>query len=148
MKKIFLFLVASLIIILAACNSTEEKETYTITWEVEGKIVETDENVEAGTMPHYDGATPTKDATAEYTYSFKEWSPALYVVDKDQKYVAVFTETEIVDEKEEYTVSFDSQGGSAVASQKVEEGKLAVKPTNPKLSGHVFKYWSPSTNGN
>lgn len=148
MKKIFLFLVASLIIILAACNSTEEKETYTITWEVEGKIVETDENVEAGTMPHYDGATPTKDATAEYTYSFKEWSPALYVVDKDQKYVAVFTETEIVDEKEEYTVSFDSQGGSAIASQKVEEGKLAVKPTNPTLSGHVFKYWSTSKNGN
>ena len=40
-----------------------------------------------------------------------------------------------------YTVSFDSDGGSAVASQTVERGGKAVKPADPTRSGYSFVAW-------
>ena len=43
---------------------------------------------------------------------------------------------------EEFTVSFDSNGGSVVASQKVESGKTASRPADPKKSGSAFRYWT------
>ena len=43
--------------------------------------------------------------------------------------------------KEYCTVSFDPDGGSAVASQTVEYGKTASKPADPKKNGYAFKGW-------
>lgn len=40
-----------------------------------------------------------------------------------------------------YTVSFDSDGGSFVASQTVESGKTAVEPHSPSKSGYTFDDW-------
>ncbi len=40
-----------------------------------------------------------------------------------------------------YTVTFDSRGGSAVATQKVDEGKYAVKPQTPTRDGYEFVAW-------
>jgi uncharacterized repeat protein (TIGR02543 family) len=40
-----------------------------------------------------------------------------------------------------YTVTFDSQGGSAVAAQTIESGKTATEPTAPTKSGFIFKGW-------
>lgn len=46
------------------------------------------------------------------------------------------------DNKTTYTVSFDTDGGSAIASQTVEEGGYAVRPeTNPEKDGYVFGNW-------
>lgn len=40
-----------------------------------------------------------------------------------------------------YTVTFNSDGGSTVAKQTIEENKLAKQPSNPTKSGYVFKGW-------
>ena len=40
-----------------------------------------------------------------------------------------------------YTVTFDSDGGSEVASQAVESGKTATKPTDPTKTGYSFNGW-------
>jgi len=40
-----------------------------------------------------------------------------------------------------YTVTFESNGGSAVASQTVKQGEFAVMPANPEKSGMVFAGW-------
>jgi uncharacterized repeat protein (TIGR02543 family) len=41
-----------------------------------------------------------------------------------------------------YTVTFNTQGGSAVAAQKVSEGAKAARPaTNPTKDGYVFGNW-------
>ncbi len=40
-----------------------------------------------------------------------------------------------------YTVTFDSRGGSAVASQRVREGNPAVRPQTPEYDGHFFTGW-------
>ena len=39
------------------------------------------------------------------------------------------------------TVTFNSNGGSAVASQEVRVGYTANKPSNPTRSGYTFLYW-------
>ena len=44
-------------------------------------------------------------------------------------------------EPDTFTVSFNSNGGSAVASQTVEDGSTATKPTDPTKSGYVFAGW-------
>ena len=40
-----------------------------------------------------------------------------------------------------FTVTFDSNGGSAVASQTVKEGEKAAKPANPTRDGYTFEGW-------
>lgn len=47
----------------------------------------------------------------------------------------------------DYTVSFDSQGGSAVADQTVAYGGLATEPTNPTRAGYTFDGWFTATSG-
>ena len=43
--------------------------------------------------------------------------------------------------KASYTVTFDSNGGSAVKAQAVKNGAKASKPANPTKSGYTFKGW-------
>ena len=40
-----------------------------------------------------------------------------------------------------YTVTFDSNGGTAVASQTVTEGECAVEPVEPTKEGYTFNCW-------
>lgn len=48
----------------------------------------------------------------------------------------------------QYTVTFDSQGGSAVAGQKVDPGSLLNVPTNPTKDNYYFDGWYVSTDAN
>lgn len=43
--------------------------------------------------------------------------------------------------KKYYQVSFDSNGGSEIASQKVESGKTATVPDDPDYEGYTFDCW-------
>ena len=72
-----------------------------VTWlNYDGTELEKDENVEKGTTPKYDGTTPTKDSTAQYTYTFSGWTSdggttvytaeTLPAVTGDVTYTAVF----------------------------------------------------------
>ena len=45
------------------------------------------------------------------------------------------------DEPVTYTVTFDSDGGSEIESQTVEEGKKATEPTAPTKAGYTFDGW-------
>ena len=46
-----------------------------------------------------------------------------------------------VPETPKYTVTFDTDGGSAVDSQSVESGKMVTKPEDPSLEGSWFLGW-------
>ena len=43
--------------------------------------------------------------------------------------------------KIDYTVTFDTDGGSSVAAQTVQNGRKAVKPADPQKDGYVFLGW-------
>lgn len=47
--------------------------------------------------------------------------------------------------KKTYTVTFDSQGGSAVSAQTVKEGEKVAEPAAPTKAGVVFGGWYTST---
>ena len=42
---------------------------------------------------------------------------------------------------EEYSVVFDTNGGSAITAQKVKEGETAIRPEDPEKNGHTFAGW-------
>ena len=68
---------------------------YTVTWiDGDGNTLKT-EQYGYGEMPAYNGATPTKTATEQYTYTFNnKWSPEIVAVTEDAAYTAQFdTET-------------------------------------------------------
>lgn len=78
------------------CNG----DSYTVTWvNADGAILETDENVLPGTIPSFEGDTPTMEADGEKEYTFAGWTPAVCVVTGDKTYTAVYTHRDLTDGK-------------------------------------------------
>lgn len=172
MKKFFLIILALLLVVFCvACggnsNDTDtstdtntdtsvntdtdteipQPKEYTIKWfDENGNVLSTD-TVTEGENPLY---TYTKADTAEWDYTVEGWSltsggevlDAIPVASKDAYYYAVVTQV-----KQKYTVTFNSNGGSAVDSQIVEYGALATLPTEPTYDGHKFMGWCIDKNG-
>lgn len=119
-------------------------EYYTVTWENwDGTVLETDTDVEAGTMPRYNGATPTKTATAQYTYSFNGWTPAVAAVTGDVTYTATFTEN-----TREYTITWMLDANTPIDTTTVAYGTTpthadAVKDADAQYT-YTFNGWTPS----
>ena len=66
---------------------------YAITFKNEDGSTLQSGNWDYDTTPSYTGATPTKAATAQYTYTFTGWSPAIATVTGDATYTAQFSST-------------------------------------------------------
>ena len=109
---------------------------YKVTWkDGDGKVLKTD-TLAYGATPKYTGATPTKKATAQYTYKFKGW-PAVAKVTKAATYTAQFTST-----VNSYTVTFkDGYSNKVLKTQKVAYGKGATAPAAPKRADYAFAKW-------
>ena len=96
--------------------------TYTVTWKnYDGTTLETDEDVEEGTTSSYDGATPTKTATAQYSYTFSGWDKKITAVTGDVTYTAQFTET-----TNTYTVTWIDGDGNTLTTDTVAYGETPV----------------------
>ena len=68
---------------------------YVITFVNDDGTVLQSEQLEYGEMPIYNGATPTKEATAEYEYEFIGWSPEITIVTGDARYTATYKEIQL-----------------------------------------------------
>lgn len=98
-----------------------------------------------GEMPKYSGVVPTKTATAQYAYLFKEWSPELTVVTGAASYTAVFDSV-----VNRYVITF-ANGAESLQSDSVSYGDLPeykgpVAPTKSSTEkyDYVFNGWSPA----
>ena len=110
----------------------------------DGTVLET-QNVEYGKKPFYSGSTPTKNATAEYTYAFEGWNKEIAPVTGDVTYTAVYGSA-----KNEYKITFVDLEGNVLYEAMVKYGDLpeyaGVTPTlegNAQYS-YVFTGWTPS----
>lgn len=128
---------------------TYEVLKYTVTWKNhDGTTLETDNNVEYGTTPTYNGATPTKASTAQHTYTFSGWSPAISAVTGNVTYTAQFTAT-----VRKYTVKWYNYDGTLLetdtdvpyGTKPTYNGATPTKPSDDYYN-YGFAGWSPSIN--
>jgi len=115
---------------------------YTVTWlDEDGTELEKDLNVLYGTIPSYDGTTPSKAATAEFTYTFAGWTPAISPVTGDATYTATYSAA-----TNAYTVTYRITGSyftdDEYATETYEFGADVTAIATPKRSGYIFHGWN------
>ena len=114
---------------------------FTITWKnADNSTLRTDNNVLYGTTPSY-GSVPTQAATAEYTYTFSNWTPTVGPVTADATYTATYNQTPC-----SYTLTWVTDGDALTGeytSGTVAFGTTIVAPNTPTKTGFTFDGWTP-----
>ena len=118
---------------------------YTVTFKNHDGSVLQSTSVAYGETPVYAGATPTKAATAQYTYTFSGWDKTIEAVTGDAVYTAQFSET-----INEYTITFINEDGTPLATYSVAYGETPVyagaTPTKPATAQYTYTFsgWTPA----
>lgn len=140
--------------------------TYVATWlpepptefairfvDYDGKTELQSGNVAVGTMPTppaiVDGKPQKEDesfggkpATAEYTYVFDHWSPAVTEVTQAMTYVAVYREVAVL-----YSVRFEDEDGNEIETNAYAYGETPVCssiPTKTNTAQYTYSFaWTP-----
>ena len=108
---------------------TNAKNKYTVKWLNYDNTVLQEGTVDYGVTPEYTGATPTKPADEQYTYTFLSWTPVVIPVVDNVVYVATYTNT-----VNKYTIKFVDEDGTEISSAEYDYGTSAndiVKPDDP-----------------
>ena len=140
MNKHFFSLILTTAVFAAVFSSCDKDDvTYTVTFDSKGGSAVTAQTVKQG-----DKVQKPADPTRA-NYSLAGWAKA------DNETSALWNfETETVTEDmtlfarwsiNMYSVTFDSDGGSAVTTQNVAHGSTATKPADPTRNGYEFDGW-------
>lgn len=102
------------------------------------------ESVRSGETPEYTGTTPTKTASAAYSYSFAGWTPTLSAVTWHTDFYASFDST-----LNQYNVTYKDYDGAILYSADFDYGTKPTYATIPKRSntiGYIYTFarWSPT----
>lgn len=111
---------------------------YTVTFNSNGGSAVASQTVTEGAK----ASRPANPARSGYTFTGWTLNGASYnfnsPVNSNITLMATWKKIEV----KNYTVTFNSNGGSAVASQTVSEGGKATQPSNPVKSGYTFNGWT------
>ena len=131
----------------ASFSTTPTISQFDITFDLDNGATPTVIPVQCGQTPSWTGATPTKAATAQYTYTFTGWYPTPYPVDGEESYIATYSQT-----VNSYTVTFKNYDGTVLQSSKVNYGTTpsysGATPSKPmdeaNKKAYTFNGWSPA----
>ena len=108
----------------------------------DGTLLQSSE-VQLGKVPVYTGATPTKAADAQYTYTFNGWDKEIVAATAHTTYTATFSQT-----LNKYTVTFQNEDGTTIESKQWEYGATptCAEPTKAATDEYVYTFagWEPS----
>ena len=141
--------------ILLSCNSGPD--SHTVTFSLDGGYFP--EGYET-TITITDGSTlngipnPKKDSTYSYRYIFAGWYTDESFTDEYDTALPVTSDLTLyakwnrysISHTKMYTVSFQSNEGTEVASQNVVSGSMAEKPEDPEKEGYFFDGWYSDAN--
>ena len=103
-----------------------DSHSFTINFVNEDGTILTSESVQEGQVPTYTGATPTKPADAQYTYTFAGWDKEIVAVTGATTYTATFNAT-----LRKYTITFANEDGSTIEAKEYEYGATPIAPSDP-----------------
>ncbi len=110
-------------------------EKYTVSFDTDGGSKVSSQELKEGTRA-VEPSAPTKENVI-----FKEWQLDGEKYDFNKAVNSSITLKAAYDAV--YTVTFDSDGGTAISAQSVKTGEYALAPANPeKANTKGFKYWS------
>ena len=121
-----------------------KEKHFTVTWvtkpyeeleENQGRVVY---NVDYKTTPKYNGATPSREMTAYYTYDFTGWLPEIVPVTDDAVYVAQFQQSD-----RKYLITFLDEDGSVLEEALWKMGDIPAPVNEPTPSGKKL-VWEPT----
>ena len=98
-----------------------------------------------GSIPAYNGETPTREENETYTYTFKEWEPSIAAVTTNADYTAQYDSVAI----QYYTIRFLNWDGTVLQSERLREGTYpeykGETPTraDDEYYTYTFRAWSP-----
>ena len=143
-KTLALTIVSSCALIFSACNGQQAVKKYNIIFQNDDGTLLQESKVKKGELPVYEGATPEKASTAEYSYTFADWDPELAVATQDQTYTATYNAT-----RRSYTIRFVDEDGTELDSQVLEYGAeptyQGAAPTKAATAQYSYSFagWNP-----
>ena len=121
------------------------RNKYLVTYKnYNGTTLQSD-SIEYGQTPHYNGATPVKTATAEWTYSFKAWTPSETTVISAATYTATYDSV-----RNKYWIVFENYDNTVLQSDSIAYGQTPVyngaTPVKPSSAArnYTFSGWNPT----
>ena len=121
---------------------TETTNEYTITWFNDDNTIIDQTTVAYGVVPTHED--PTKENTAEFTYTFAGWDHDPVAVTGNASYTATYNAT-----KNKYLVVFQDEGGTELQSGEVEYGTTpeftGAEPSKEATAQYTFAFagWDP-----
>lgn len=121
---------------------TSALRNYTVTFVDEDGVEISKSTVAYGKTPSAP-ADPSKASTAQYSYEFAGWSPAVTAVSSNTTYTATYTS-----KVRTYEITFVDEDGSEISRSAVAYGETPVAPTEPTKAStaqyiYEFAGWTP-----
>ena len=122
---------------------TEDAAQYTIIFQNEDGTVLQKSRISIGTMPVFNG-TPTKEADAQYSYTFTNWDKELVPATEDTVYTAQYSKL-----LNSHVITFQTEDGTVLQRSKLLygvvpnfKGTVPEKPDD-QYNSYVFSGWTP-----
>ena len=120
-------------------NAVWQIMTFTVTWKnIDGTVLEVDNNVPYGSATEYNGVTPEWDNNDEYNYTFSHFQGTTTKVSEDLELYAAYSKA-----LKEYTVTF-VYDGNEIKKVTVQHGNAATAPVAtdmPIIKNFTFDKW-------